>query len=187
MNSLSRRSFLRSAVLVGTTSLTACTVVSSGKTTTVTINTARVKAYGQAGINAIATIMSVTAISTAMGAPAVLAIETAGTALSTALASCSSATNGKMVISYDDTNWRTRVDTILVALNGVAIALRSGLTAAQSIVTSSIIKGAITAFNTLLTVLDAFMGVLGISLSSVTDTQEATALKALGASWWLTC
>lgn len=179
MTDLSRRNFLRSSALVGATALTACTVVTNGKTTTVTLNTAKVKAYGQAGVNAIATILSITAISTAMGAPAVAAIETAGGALSAALASFSSATNGTLTITYDDTNWKTAVDTILVDLNSVATALRAGLTAAQSTVTSTIINGAITVFNALLTVLDAFMGVLGISMSSVTDDQEATALKTL--------
>nr|WP_279183905.1 twin-arginine translocation signal domain-containing protein [Acetobacter syzygii] len=179
MTNLSRRNFLRTSALLGATALTACTVATSGSTTTVTLNTAKVKAYGQAGINAIATILSVTAIATAMGAPAVAAIEAAGTALSAALASFSTATNGSLTITYDDTNWKTKVDTILVDLNGVATALRSGLTAAQSTVTSTIINSAITAFNALLTVLDAFMGVLGINLSSVTDTQEATALKTL--------
>lgn len=179
MTDLSRRNFLRTSALLGATALTACTVATSGSTTTVTLNTAKVKAYGQAGINAIATILSITVIATAMGAPAVALIETAGAALAASLSAFSSATNGTLTITYDDTNWKTKVDTILVDLNGVASALRSGLTAAQSTVTNPIINTAITAFNALLTVLDAFMGVLGINLSSVTDTQEATALKTL--------
>lgn len=179
MKALSRRNFLRSSALVGATALTACTVVTNGKTTTVTLNTAKVKAYGQAGINAIATVMSIAAVASAMGAPAVALIETAGAALSASLASFSTATSGTLTVSYDDTNWKTRVDTILVDLNGVATALRSGLSAAQKTVTNPVINTAITAFNALLTVLDAFMGVLGINLSSVTDTQEATALKTL--------
>ena len=179
MTDLSRRNFLRTSALLGATALTACTVSTSGSTTTVTLNTAKVKAYGQAGINAIATILSITVIASAMGTPAVALIETAGTALAASLTAFSSATNGTLTITYDDTNWKTKVDTILVDLNGVATALRSGLSAAQSTVTNPIINTAITAFNALLTVLDAFMGVLGINLSSVTDTQEATALKTL--------
>lgn len=180
MTDLSRRNFLRASALLGATALTACTVATSGSTTTVTLNTAKVKAYGQAGINAIATILSVTAIATAMGAPAVAAIEAAGTALAASLTAFSSATYGTLTISYDDSSRKTEVDTILVDLNAVASALRSGLMAAQSTVTSKVIDTAITVFNGLLTVLDAFMGVLGISLSSVTDAQEATALKTLG-------
>ncbi|MFT9253031.1 MAG: twin-arginine translocation signal domain-containing protein [Acetobacter okinawensis] len=180
MTSLSRRNFLRTSALLGATALTACTVSTSGSTTTVTLNTAKVKAYGQAGINAIATILSITVIASAMGTPAVALIETAGTALAASLTAFSGATNGTLTITYDDTNWKTKVDTILVDLNGVATALRSGLTAAQSTVTSKVIDTAIAVFNGLLTVLDAFMGVLGISLSSVTDAQEATALKTLG-------
>nr|WP_159102952.1 hypothetical protein [Acetobacter persici] len=41
------------------------------------------------------------------------------------------------------------------------------------------INTAITTFNALLTVIDAFEGMLGISLTSVTTTQEATALSTL--------
>ena len=179
MKALSRRNFLRSSALIGATALTACTVVTNGKTTTVTVNTAKIKAYGQAGINAVATILSIGVVSTAMGAPAVAVIQAAEVALSASLAAFSTATNGTLTVSYDDTNWKTRIDTVLVDLNTTASALRSGLTAAQTTVTSAVINTAITAFNALLTVLDAFMGVLGISLSSVTDTQEATALKTL--------
>jgi hypothetical protein len=116
-----------------------------------------------------------------MGAPAVAAINVASAALSAALASFSTATKGLLTISYNDSSWKTRVDTLLVDLNGVATSLRAGLTAAQSTVTNGAINTAITAFNALLTVLDAFMGLLGISLSSVTDQQEATALNTLGA------
>lgn len=179
MTSISRRKFLRTSALIGATALTACTVAKNGSTTTVTLNTAKVKAYGQAGINAVATILSITAISTAMGVPAVSAIEAAGAALSAALTSFSNETNGTLTISYDDTNWKTKVDTILVDINTVATTLRAGLTAAQKTITSSIINTAITAFDALVTVLDAFMGLLGISLSSVTTDQEATALKTL--------
>jgi hypothetical protein len=182
MTNLSRRNFLRTSALLGATALTACTVATNGSNTTITLNTAKVKAYGQAGINAIATILSITAVASAMGVPGVAAIETAGTVLAASLTAFSSATNGTLTITYDDTNWKTKVDTILVDLNGVATALRSGLSAAQQTITSPVINTAITIFNSLLTVLDAFMGVLGINRSSVTDTQEATALKTLGAA-----
>lgn len=180
MMAISRRNLLRSSALViAGTGLAACTVATSGTTTTITLDTARVKAYGQSGINAVATILSITAISTAMGTPAVAAIETAGAALSAALAEFSSATHGALKITYDNTSWKTKVDSVLVDLNGVATALRAGLTGAQQTVTSSVINTAITVFNALLTVLDAFLGVLGIDLSSVTPDAEAAALKTL--------
>ena len=154
----SRRTFLRSTGLVAAAAtLTACTVTTSGKTTTLTLNTTKVKAYAQAGINAVTTILSITAISTAMGAPAVAVIEAAGGALSTALSA------------------------LLVDLNNVAVAIRAGLVAAQQTVTNSVINTAITTFNALRTVIDAFEGVLGIRLPSVTDEQEATALSVLAA------
>lgn len=176
----SRRTFLRSAslVLAGGT-LTACTVTTGGKTTTLTLNTTKVKAYAQAGINAVTTILSITAVSTAMGAPAVAVIEAAGGALSTALSALASETNGNLTVSYDNTNAKTRIDTLLVDLNNVAVAIRAGLGAAQQTVTNSVINTAITTFNALRTVIDAFEGVLGISLSGVTDEQEATALSVL--------
>ncbi|KXV72399.1 hypothetical protein AD952_04025 [Acetobacter cerevisiae] len=68
---------------------------------------------------------------------------------------------------------------MLVDLNNVAVAIRAGLVAAQQTVTNSVINTAITTFNALRTVIDAFEGVLGISLPSVTDEQEATALSVL--------
>ncbi|MCP1246480.1 hypothetical protein NKW54_11070 [Acetobacter cerevisiae] len=98
----SRRTFLCSASLVAAAgTLTACTVTTSGKTTTLTLNTTKVKAYAQAGINAVTTILSITAVSTAMGAPAVAVIEAAGGALSTALSALASETNGNLTVSYD--------------------------------------------------------------------------------------
>ncbi|MFT8463113.1 twin-arginine translocation signal domain-containing protein [Acetobacter persici] len=176
----SRRNFLRtSGLVVAAGALAACTVTTNGKTTTLTLNTAKVKAYGQAGINAVTTILSVTSIATAMGTPAVAAIEAAGVTLSASLTAFASETNGSLTVSYDNTSAKTRVDTLLVDLNAAAVALRAGLAAAQQTVTNGVINTAITTFNALLTVIDAFEGMLGISLTSVTTTQEATALSTL--------
>lgn len=178
--SQSRRNFLRTTGLVAAAgALTACTVTTSGKTTTLTLNTVKVKAYGQAGINAVTTILSITAVATAMGAPAVAAIEAAGGTLSVSLSAFTSETNGSLTVSYDNTDAKSRIDTLLVDLNSAAVALRAGLVAAQQTVTNSVINTAITTFNALLTVIDAFEGLLGISLTSVTTTQEATALSTL--------
>lgn len=176
----SRRNFLRSAGMVAAAgALTACTVTTSGKTTTLTLNTAKVKAYGQAGINAVTTILSITAVSTAMGTPAVAAIEAAGGALSVSLSAFATQTNGSLTVSYDNTDAKTRIDTLLVDLNNAAVALRAGLVAAQQTVTNSVVNTAIITFNAVLTVIDAFEGMLGISLTSVSSTQEATALSTL--------
>ncbi|GBQ83289.1 hypothetical protein AA14337_2554 [Acetobacter malorum DSM 14337] len=82
-------------------------------------------------------------------------------------------------LSYDNTDAKTRIDTLLVDLNNAAVALRAGLVAAQQAVTSSVVNTAITTFNALLTVIDAFEGMLGISLTSVSSTAEATALSTL--------
>lgn len=123
----------------------------------------------------------VTSIATAMGAPAVAAIETAGVTLSASLTAFAKETNGSLTVSYDNTSSKTRIDTLLADLNSAAVALRAGLVAAQKTVTSGVINTAITTFNALLTVIDAFEGMLGISLTSVTTTQEATALSTLGA------
>lgn len=176
----SRRNFLRSASLMAAGgTLTACTVTTNGEMTALTLNTARVKAYAQAGINAVTTILSITAVSTAMGAPAVAVIEAAGGALSTEFSALASETNGSLTVSYDNTSFKTRIDTLLVDLNNVALALRAGLVAAQQTVTNSVINTAIITFNALQTVIDAFEGALGINMTNVTDEQEATALSVL--------
>nr|WP_051552286.1 twin-arginine translocation signal domain-containing protein [Acetobacter persici] len=106
----SRRNFLGSSgLVVAAGALTACTIATNGKTTTLTLNTAKVKAYGQAGINAVTTILSVTSIATAMGVPAVAAIEAAGVTLSASLTAFASETNGSLTISYDNTSAKTRL------------------------------------------------------------------------------
>ncbi|OAG75790.1 hypothetical protein Amal_02891 [Acetobacter malorum] len=114
-----------------------------------------------------------------MGTPAVAVIEAAGGALSTAFSALASETNGRLTVSYDNTSFKTRIDTLLVDLNNVALALRAGLVAAQQTVTNSVINTAIITFNALQTVIDAFEGVLGINMTNVTDEQEATALSVL--------
>ncbi|MFT8591300.1 MAG: hypothetical protein ABF746_08780 [Acetobacter orientalis] len=178
MKSLSRRALLGSSLLAAT-ALTACTTLKNGNKTTLTLNTAKVCAYGQAGLNAVATILSITAVATAMGAPAVGIIQASSAGLSAALTAFRDETHGSLQIVYDNSSVGKAVNSLLLDLNAVATSLRAGLVKAQAAINNPILNTAITAFNALLTVIDAFEGLLGVSISGVSSDQEATALSIL--------
>jgi hypothetical protein len=162
MSTLSRRSFLRSAALVGATALTACTVTTTNGVTTITLDVTKVKNYGQAGLNAAATVTSFLSSFPAL-APYALAITAAETALSGALSAFSSAAGSTLTISYNDTTWKTRVDSILSDLDTLAAAIESALAGSGSVLSSSVLSNARTAYNALATLISVFKALLGVS------------------------
>jgi len=156
-----RRAFLRgSSVLVAAAALTACKSTTTGNVTTVTINVAEIKDYGQAGLNAVTTVLSIAAVASAVGAPAVGIINLADTALSTALTDFSTAAGSTLTITYDDTNWKSRVDSILSALTTVESDLSAAITGVSTKVSSSDLSDANTALNVLTTIVSAFKALL---------------------------
>jgi hypothetical protein len=200
MSTLSRRSFLRSAALVGATALTACTVTTTNGVTTITLDVTKVKNYGQAGLNAAATVTSFLSSFPAL-APYALAITAAETALSGALSAFSSAAGSTLTISYNDTTWKTRVDSILSDLDTLAAAIESALAGSGAVLSSSVLSNARTAYNALATLISVFKALLGVSDAKApvgsrmhltrdmvlvgapvpaTGMTEAQALKALG-------
>ncbi|MCH4094644.1 MAG: hypothetical protein LKE96_10180 [Acetobacter peroxydans] len=162
MSTLSRRSFLRSATLVGATALTACTVTTTNGVTTITLDVTKVKNYGQAGLNAAATVTSFLSSFPAL-APYALAITAAETALSGALSAFSSAAGSTLTISYNDASWKTRVDSILSDLDTLAAAIESALAGSGSVLSSSVLSNARTAYNALATLISVFKALLGVS------------------------
>jgi hypothetical protein len=200
MSTLSRRSFLRSSALVGATALTACTVTTTNGVTTVTLDVAKVKNYGQAGLNAAATVTSFLSSFPAL-APYALAITAAETALSGALSAFSTAAGSTLTISYNDATWKTRVDSILSDLDTLAAAIESALAGSGAVLSSSVLSNARTAYNALATLISVFKALLGVSDAKApvgsrmhltrdmvlvgapvpaTGMTEAQALKALG-------
>lgn len=161
MSTLSRRSFLRSAALVGATALTACTVTTTNGVTTITLDVTKVKNYGQAGLNAAATVTSFLSSFPAL-APYALAITAAETALSGALSAFSSAAGSTLTISYNDATWKTRVDSILSDLDTLAAAIESALAGSGAVLSSSVLSNARTAYNALATLISVFKALLGV-------------------------
>ncbi|WP_241694433.1 hypothetical protein [Komagataeibacter melomenusus] len=146
MHNPTRRAFLRcSSALVAGAALTACTITKNGNVTTLTLNVAAIKDYGQAGLNAVSTILSIAALASAIGAPTVAIINAGDTALDAALNAFSSAAGSTLTITYDDTNWKSRVDSVLSALGTVKKDLSAAITGVETKVASADLSNANTA------------------------------------------
>ncbi|RFD18575.1 hypothetical protein DY926_15905 [Komagataeibacter melaceti] len=185
---------LLSAVGIATVAmLPGCKSTTTGNVTTITINVAEIKDYGQAGLNAVSTVLSIGAVASGIGASTVGIITLADTALSTALNSFSTAAGSTLTISYDDTNWKSRVDSVLSALTKVESDLSAAITGVSTKVPSTDLTNANTALNALGTIVSAFKALLdsvavrrnvGARLSGSTPApsraQVQQALKVLG-------
>ncbi|MCW4580988.1 hypothetical protein NO221_11370, partial [Gluconacetobacter entanii] len=79
---------------------------------------------------------------------------------STALTSFSTAAGSTLTITYDDTNWKSRVDSILSGLTTLQTDLTAAITGASTKVSSADLTNANTALSALGTVVSAFKGVL---------------------------
>ncbi|MFT9220641.1 hypothetical protein [Gluconobacter oxydans] len=168
VDSRGRRTFLHRALMsVGAVAaigmIDGCEVAKNGNVTTITINVAKVKAYGTALVNAVATILSVAAIASAVGAPTVAIIETASAALEAALDSFASSAGSTVTVDYDTTSWKTLLDSIYSDAETLVADLDSAITGASTKVTSSALSTATTALDAAKTVLSAFQALLGIT------------------------
>ena len=151
---------LSAAGIAAAAMLPGCKSTTTGNVTTITINVAEIKDYGQAGLNAVTTVLSIAAVASAIGTPAVGIIGLADTALSTALTDFSTAAGSTLTITYDDTNWKTRVDSILSALTKVESDLSAAITGVSTKVSSTDLSNANTALNALATIVSAFKALL---------------------------
>ena len=108
---VNRRALLASfSALTAAGILAACsTTTNSDGTTTVAISTAKIDAYAKVGVSAVATILSVAAVASALGAPSVALINAAAAALEAAIAGFDTATSGKLSFTLDDAETRERV------------------------------------------------------------------------------
>ncbi|MBV0889988.1 twin-arginine translocation signal domain-containing protein [Komagataeibacter oboediens] len=183
MQTPTRRAFLRgSSALVAAAALTACKSTTTGNVTTITINVAEIKDYGQAGLNAATTVLSIAAVASAIGTPAVGIIGLADTALSTALTDFSTAAGSTLTITYDDTNWKTRVDSILSALTKVESDLSAAITGVSTKVLSTDLSD-VSAFKALLDSVATRRNVgarLSGSAAAPSQAQVQPALQVLG-------
>ncbi|QHC35334.1 hypothetical protein [Komagataeibacter xylinus] len=187
------RAFMSAAAIAAATALPACTVTKNGNVTTLTLNVAAIKDYGQAGLNAVSTILSIAALASAIGAPTVAIINAGDTALGAALNAFSSAAGSTLTITYDDTNWKSRVDSVLSALGTVESDLSAAITGVETRIASTDLSNANTALSALGTIVSAFKGLLdsvavrrpvGAAMASATpapsQAQVQQALRVLG-------
>lgn len=154
------RAFMSAAAIAAAAALPACTVTKNGEVTTLTLNVAAIKDYGQAGLNAVSTILSIAALASAIGAPTVAIINAGDTALGAALNAFSSAAGSTLTITYDDTNWKSRVDSVLSALGTVESDLSAAITGVETKIASTDLSNANTALSALGTIVSAFKGLL---------------------------
>ncbi|MFT8699050.1 hypothetical protein [Acetobacter orientalis] len=199
MSKISRRSLMRTSSLgLGLALLTACTVTTQNGVTTITLDVTKIKNYGQAGLNAAATVGSFLGGFPTL-APYAAAIELADTALSGALAAFSTAAGSTLVITYNDASWKTRIDSVLADLNKVASAIEGAISGSGSVLSAKVLAEAKTYKNALATIISVFQALLGVSDAPaqastamiramirtgaphpVTGMTEAQALKVLG-------
>ena len=95
---LSRRALggISTAAILTAAGLAACTTTTTNGVTTVTINTKTVDSYAQVGISAVATMLSIAAVASVIGAPAIVIINAASTALAGTLKALDTATSGSL-------------------------------------------------------------------------------------------
>ncbi|RFD18480.1 hypothetical protein DY926_16425 [Komagataeibacter melaceti] len=158
---ISRRCVLRAGGgMLAAGLLAACQVTKSGNVTTLTLNVAEIRDYAQAGLNAVSTVLGIGAVASGIGAAGVGVITAADTILSAALDSFCTAAGSTLAISYDDTNWKSRVDSILSALGGVENDLNAAITGVSGRVPGPDLSSASTALNALGTIVAAFRALL---------------------------
>lgn len=178
----SRRSFLVGvAALGGAGALAACKSTTVNGVTTVELNVGKIDAYGQAGINAVKTIMSFAPVAAAVPASVASAVGIAEGILSSALSSFDAASKGMLVVSYNNANWKSRVDSILADLQTVSDDLRSVATSVNGKVSASVLSDVATALNALDTVISFFEAMIGYlgDAKRVPVMTEEQALKIL--------
>jgi hypothetical protein len=110
--------------LVGMQAACSTTTAADGTTTT-TVNVAQFVAYAQVVLGAVTTILSVAAVASAVGAPAVAAISAASTVLNAALGAFSTATAGVLSFTMDNTSLATQVRSVLAAMSTVLSDLKA--------------------------------------------------------------
>lgn len=164
--------------------LAACTTTQDDNITTHTLNVAKIKAYAQVGLNAASTIGAVLALNPTFTAIA-LPISAVASALNEKLNSFTATVGDSLEISYDDTNVKTLVDSILTELDALSQTIGTALI--------NLLKGELGADNTIVqkltiardalaTIISVFKIMIGSFISTAsgeTSLSEAEALKVL--------
>lgn len=124
MNALARRDFFKKAALLSTglaslSLASGCTSSTVNGVTTITLNTAEVTAYANAGLGILETVLAFTGLPSTITSVATLAINV----VKSAIADWAKFTNGKTSITFDKTSVPAALTSVLTALNQAATQL----------------------------------------------------------------
>ena len=158
----SRRGVLKGiAALAGAGAVAACTSVTKNGVTTISLNVAEIDNYAQAGLSAEQMIMSIAPIAALIPAPIATAITTDTKILVGALDSFKAATKGLLTVDYDNTDWNTRVNSVLSSIQTVESDLVAALKSVDGKVSVAFTIDANTALSALSTLIAFFKAEIG--------------------------
>lgn len=176
--------FVSGATLLAASMLQGCTVTKSGNLTSVTLNVAKVDAYAKAAQNFANTILSVPMVTSTLGTGPVVLINAAVTGIVAAIDQFDAAANGAATVSYDSTSVKTAVNSIISDLQTVLTYAKQGISGIESTAstadTISKVNTAISAAETVLSLLTALIVSVGVARAAPTPMSEASALAVLG-------
>lgn len=162
-NALNRRSLLLAACAGAGLLLAGCVTTTAGSVTTITLNVAKVSAYAQAGLNAVATVTDALAMFPTFSAY-VAPAKVVEVALQTALANFTAAAGPSVTVSYDDASIKALVDSILADIQSIAGQVATIITKMAEQTTLGISSGTIgivqTTFDALTTIVSVFRALL---------------------------
>lgn len=128
MNISRRRLGVLAGLTTAAAALSACSVASSGGTTTATLNVAEVNKWFTAGVNAEAVILAIPGVSAAFGIPGVAALGVTVATLKAAMTAFTSAAGSSLTVSLDTTSVKTAFDSGLAAIQSLLVQFRAMIT-----------------------------------------------------------
>lgn len=159
----SRRFLLGASPLVAAGLLAACTTSTDANgNTVVTINVATIDSYGRVGVSAVATVLSIAAVASALGAPTVALINAASAALSGALSAFDQASGGKLSFTLDDSSALAAAKSVISGMSTLLADLRSAEDALAAHIGTNDMANVRTAVNALETALALATALLGL-------------------------
>ena len=163
---MKRRTLLAASALLP---IAACATATSGTTTTVTVNVADIDTYGQVVVSAVGTILSVAAVASAFGGPAVAIIQAASGALAASLKDFDAATKGTLTFTLDKTSLATKAQSVVGAMSTVLADMQSaaaGLTGHIGAGDLANVNTVISAAETAVALIRALLGLVSASANA---------------------
>jgi hypothetical protein len=182
MNISRRRLGVLAGLTTAAAALSACTVASSGGTTTATLNVAKVQSYFTAGVNAANTLLAIPAVSAALGAAGVAAVGVTLKTLTDAMTAFTAAAGSSVEVSITTTSVKTAFDSGLAAIQSLLTQFKAMIT---SLVVSSTVYAQInltvSSLATIVSIAAALLPVsASVSYAADQSMSESQALANLG-------